>query len=70
MERAWGLDREARMAEQMGEGRGIDYYSGLSLRGSLRSKLAPLLGILACARQLLGNREARGQHNKQWAGAL
>ena len=43
-------DREARTAEEVNAGRGMDGGRGMSLRGSLRSKLAPLLGNLACAR--------------------
>ena len=56
--RGGGHDRGARTAEQMNEGRG-DGGLELSLRGSLRSKLAPLLGMLAYARYLVTARRGR-----------
>ena len=61
MDRAGTEDREARMAEEVSEVRGMDDGGGLSLWGSLRSKLAPLLGMLACARRLItARRKGRG----------
>ena len=49
------------MAEEVSEVRGMDDGGGLSLWGSLRSKLAPLLGMLACARRLItARRKGRG----------
>ena len=43
----------------------VAHLDVMSLRGSLRSKLAPLLGMLACARHLVTARRAGNKTNKR-----